>query len=260
MMQEHQITAPKCTEGGIIAEAWDLPRGYISQKHMHDETQLLFSTAGVMRVITDDGLWTLPPQRALWIPANVNHETHVQNAIQMRTLYIDPKLVNDFFQSCTVINITGLLREMILRSVEVHHLHKRCPFKSHLSRLLLAEIKASEVAPLLLPMPQDPRARRVADALMKKPESQLHLAEWAKLTGASSRTLTRCFARETGMSFMIWRRSARLICSLELLAAGRPVTDVALCVGYESQSAYQVAFKSHFGTSPGRYFLRRDLK
>ncbi|NMC48764.1 MAG: helix-turn-helix transcriptional regulator [Desulfovibrio sp.] len=56
------------------------------------------------------------------------------------------------------------------------------------------------------------------------------------------------------MTFRIWRRQARLLAALRKLAAGEPVTAVALDLGYESQSAFIAMFKRALGVTPGRYF------
>ena len=59
-------------------------------------------------------------------------------------------------------------------------------------------------------------------------------ASWA---GASRRTLTRGFRRETGLSFGDWRARARVIRALALAADGRPAGHVAAAVGYRSRHA-----------------------
>ncbi|MFX3311484.1 helix-turn-helix domain-containing protein, partial [Klebsiella pneumoniae] len=71
--------------------------------------------------------------------------------------------------------------------------------------------------------------------------------------GMSSRTLTRRFRAETGFSFNEWRQRIRLLRALELLAAGKPVTAIALDLGYDNVSAFIALFRRMFGTTPGRY-------
>jgi len=48
----------------------------------------------------------------------------------------------------------------------------------------------------------------------------------------------------------------RLLSALERLAQGRPVTDVALDVGYDSPSAFISTFRQSLGTTPRRYFAK----
>ena len=50
------------------------------------------------------------------------------------------------------------------------------------------------------------------------------------------------------------RERLRLLQALRLLAAGDPVTSVALDLGYASTSAFIFMFKRAIGTTPGRYF------
>ena len=56
------------------------------------------------------------------------------------------------------------------------------------------------------------------------------------------------------MTFGKWRQQLRLLQAMRLLAAGRPVTAVALDVGYDSPSAFIAMFKRTLGTTPHRYF------
>jgi AraC-like DNA-binding protein len=56
------------------------------------------------------------------------------------------------------------------------------------------------------------------------------------------------------MTFGKWRQQLRLLQAMQMLAAGRPVTVVALEVGYNSPSAFIAMFKRTLGTTPHRYF------
>jgi len=105
-------------------------------------------------------------------------------------------------------------------------------------------------------MPRDARARRAAEAFARRPSDRRSRAEWARLAGASERTLERLFHAEVGTSFGRWQRQVRLR-ALELLADGRSVTSVALEVGFETPSAFIAMFKSALGATPGRYFSDR---
>jgi AraC-like DNA-binding protein len=56
------------------------------------------------------------------------------------------------------------------------------------------------------------------------------------------------------MSFATWRQQARLLESLRRLAAGEPVTKVALDCGYASASAFGAMFRRSLGVPPAAYF------
>ena len=72
----------------------------------------------------------------------------------------------------------------------------------------------------------------------------------AKALGISRRAFTRLFRRETGLSFMAWRQQAFLPCAMPHLAAGEPVTTVAMDLGYENPAAFTIVFKRAFGSLP----------
>ena len=93
---------------------------------------------------------------------------------------------------------------------------------------------------------------------MAHPADNQSLSEWADTLSISSRTLSRLFRQEMGMSFIEYRNQIRLFESLKRLAAGQPVTTVALDVGFVSLSAFNSLFKRHFGKTPGHYFQRID--
>lgn len=259
MIRSCCLTKPLCDEGEFLAAAWDLPKGHLSSLHAHAEAQLLYATSGVMRVATSNGAWLLPPQFALWIPAGVEHEAYVQNSVKLHSIYMCPNLARNLFCQCKTLHVTGLLRELVIRMAKVYEQPQTWDPQSHLFNLLRSELQKSSSAPLRLPMPEDPRAKRVAVAILDDPSQSLTLVDWARRTGTSSRTLTRQFIRDTGVPFAVWRRSARLLKSLELLADGLSVTEVAYRVGYESQSAFQVSFQRQFNTTPGRFFSQSRI-
>lgn len=94
----------------------------------------------------------------------------------------------------------------------------------------------------------------LAALLAADPADQRSLAELGRAVGAAERTLSRLFRAETGLTFPQWRAQLRLQHALTLLAAGQPVTSVALACGFHTPSAFIEAFRKAFGTTPGRYW------
>jgi AraC-like DNA-binding protein/quercetin dioxygenase-like cupin family protein len=239
----------------IGALALDYPKGHSTGWHCHRRGQLIYARAGVMTVATRDGAYVVPPQRALWAPPGIEHEVRCATPLSMRTLYIAPPRRSALPEMCCVINVSPLLRELILAGVEAPGGERR---RRLIAALLLAEIRTAASAPLHLPEPQDPRLRRVTAALRADPGDRRTLAAFAQEAGASSRTLSRLFLAETGMTFGQWQRQVRLLAALVRLAQRAPVTTIALDLGYDSPSAFICAFRRTLGTTPRRYFARAD--
>ena len=60
----------------------------------------------------------------------------------------------------------------------------------------------------------------------------------------------------SGLPFGRWRTLLRLQSALPLLASGEVVSRIAARVGYETPSAFVVAFRRETGTTPAAYFGR----
>lgn len=238
----------------VRAYARTFPKGFDIPLHRHAWGQLIYARAGVMTVTVANpappGSWVVPPQRAVWVPAETGHRIRCGTLLPMRTLYIAPH-TSLLSGACCVVNVAPLLRELILSSVEAPGPARR---RRLITALILHEIRAATVAPLHLPEPSDPRLARITSALREQPGDARTLGVWARDAGASTRTLSRLFVGQAGMTFRQWQRQACLLPALVRLAEGEPVTSVAFELGYDSPSAFISAFRQALGKTPRRYF------
>ena len=222
--------------------------------HQHDASQLIYASAGVITVETDDGIWVVPPARAVWVPAGVTHSIAMSGRVALRSIYIRPALAPIAGARCRVVQVSPLLRSAVLRAVAFPQPYPEEGAEARLVAVILDEIRAADVAPLHLPMPTDPRARRVALAFRDDPADRRGRGDWARYAGTSERTLERLFHAEVGTSLGRWQQQARLLCALAVLAAGESVTAAALEVGFQTPSAFISMFRRAMGTTPARYF------
>jgi AraC-like DNA-binding protein len=231
----------------------DFDSGFRIDPHSHERAQLIYGTAGTMRVAAAGGIWIVPPQRALWMPAGVVHSIAMLDRVTMRTLYVRDDAVADMPRSCQVLPVSPLLRELIVRATELPLQYDEEGPAGHVIALLLAELHGLQSLPLQLPMPQEGRLRALCLALLAAPGDQRTLREWARTINASERTVARLFQSETGLSFGAWRQQARLLEAMGRLGSGAPVTQVALDLGYDSVSAFSAMFRRAAGASPSAY-------
>ena len=122
--------------------------------------------------------------------------------------------------------------------------------------MILDEIRSMPVDALGLPLPRDPRLRRIAQALVDDPSDERDLDAWAHWAAVGARTLSRRFVSETGFTFTAWRQRARLMRALEMLADAVPVTTIALELGYSTPSTFIGLFRRTFGETPAVYRRR----
>lgn len=239
----------------VGALAKEFPQGFVSKKHRHIRAQLLYAVTGVLEVATARGHWIIPPQRALWIPPDTDHEVRFKTAASVRTLYVRPDAfppeAPDF--PCAV-RVSPLLRELILRAVAMPMDYHENGRDGRIVALALEEIVWTPDPPLHLALPRDKRLARIYRALLANPADHRTMEEWAARAGISSRTLARLSCAEFGLPFSHWRQHIRVLASLPLLAAGQSVTAVALDLGYETPGAFTAMFRRLMGKTPSRYF------
>ena len=238
----------------VVAMAKDFPNGHVIPFHQHVRSQLLYASSGVMTVTTADGMWVVPPFRAVWIPALVKHQIICSGRLSMRTLYIKPEVVPDLPRSCCVVTVPPVLKELILYATTLPHLYNPDSSEERIMNVILDFIQTLKVTPLDLPIPRDRRLQKIFVGLTKNPAEKRTLEGWGKTVGATSRTLARLFRSEIGMSFTQWRQQVRILEGLRRLAGEEPVTTVALDLGYESPSAFIAMFRKALGSTPGQYF------
>jgi AraC-like DNA-binding protein len=171
----------------------------------------------------------------------------------MQSLYFPVDAPAPVFDArgCRVISVTSLLRELILRIATMAALDSRVAAEARLMSVLMDELALADIEPLLLPLPGDARALKVADCVLTDPADGATATDLARHCGLSVRTLERLFRAETGMPFGLWRQKAKLLESVRVLVQGGSVTEAALESGYSSVSAYIAAFKQTFGCTPG---------
>jgi AraC-like DNA-binding protein len=210
--------------------------------------QLVYATRGVLTVRTAHASWLVPPHRAVWIRAGIPFQIEMAGVVAVRMLYLRPRRRRTAAGDvCVVVNISPLLRELIVRAVGVGALDRAVPVHRRLIGVIRDELASLTAAPLQLPLPADPRATRLA-ALVR--ESDAPLATLLRRCGASRRTMERIFRAETGMALGQWLRREKLLEGLRRLAAGAPVRAVAQELGYSSPSAFISMFRRELGQTP----------
>lgn len=228
-------------------------------EHRHSRAHLFYCAEGVFRIMRKDATWMVPPSQAVWIPSYVDHSAYATQPVALLSLFIDSSATTGLPDVCQVVHVGPLLRELILKAVEVGNEYAPSGAAPRLMQVILDELIGLEPAPLSLPLASDKRVRQVCEGLLANPADERSLESWAARVGASARTLARLFVRETSLTFAEWRRQVRLLEAIDRLGKGQTVTRVALDLGYESPSAFIAMFRRTLGASPGKYFRGSDI-
>jgi AraC-like DNA-binding protein len=233
--------------------ARDEEHGISAPPHSHERAQLLYATEGLMRVQTEVGVWILPPRRALLIAPGVVHHWTSVGKVTIRTIYIEASAAAAFGDGCRVIEVSPLLRELILALLNEPIEYPIPGRGEHLAMLILSELAAAETVPIAIPWPRDRRLLAVCSAIMENPANARNIEHWADQAGASARTLIRLFPKETGLHYRQWVQQVHLAEAFGRLAQGQGVGEIAKALGYASPSAFSAMFRRILGKTPQHY-------
>jgi AraC-like DNA-binding protein/mannose-6-phosphate isomerase-like protein (cupin superfamily) len=237
----------------VLAIGHDYPASFELDRHHHLRNQLLYAEKGVVAVSTPQGAWTAPPERAVWIPAGVPHSVRMVGAVSTRSVLIAPEASPAFGDRCRVVAVSPLLRQLLVAAAAIPAEYEVDGRDGLVMRLLVAELTQAQVVRLSAPFPQSPELAAKCHAFLERPSAHDTIDAWSRDLGMGRRAFTRAFRRETGMSFAEWRQQACLLAALPRLAAGQPVTSVALDLGYDSPAAFATMFRRLAGVPPSRY-------
>ncbi|MEU6669137.1 helix-turn-helix transcriptional regulator [Streptomyces sp. NPDC046727] len=236
----------------VLAIGTDYPPDHLLVWHEHRRAQVLYAATGVMRVETADGSWTIPTARAVLIPPLTRHQV-TMTGVSTRSLYIEPAAVPWFPARCQAVDVSALLRALILEAVEMEPRYAEHSRDAAVAALILHELRNLAPLPLDVPLPSHPGLRGLCEAFLRQPDIHDPPARWCASLNVSERTLARLFQRGTGLSFSQWRQRACILQSLPHLTAGVPVTRIAVTLGYDNPAAYTAAFKRLLGRPPTAY-------
>ena len=130
---------------------------HVIASHSHDWHQLIYASEGVMWVHTAAGDWVVPPNRAVWVPAGVEHGIELTGEVLVQTIYVATDISADLPRHCSAVNVSPLLRELIVHTVKLGSLDQSEPAHARLIGFLVDQLSVLPTIPLQLPLPRDVR-------------------------------------------------------------------------------------------------------
>ena len=210
--------------------------------HHHLKSQLLLTLKGLITVETASGIWVVPPDNALWIPAHTVHKVSSYGLSMGYVAFIHPEYDHIQGKNCQLFYASSLLQALFERA-ETLDVDSKQEKDLRLMHCLLDEIQSVPLQVFHLSMPQDVRLLKITDFLLKQPEVNLDLKQWAELCLMSERNLTRLFLLETNLSINQWRRKLHVILALQWLSEGSAVHTISEKLNYDSDTSFIMMFK-----------------
>lgn len=231
--------------------------GIESDFHSHAESQLVLQVRGELTCEASNALWIVPPQSALWVPGGVSHRIRARAPLEGYSLFVEPRSGAKLPRECCAVSVSSLFRELLFRLATRPAQYDLDGPDARLVGVLLDELATARVENHRLPMPTDPRLRRLVEAIVADPADASKANIWARRAGIGERTLHRLLVKETGLSFGRWRQQLHITLAIQHMARGASVQRVAADLGYASSSSFVTMFRKALGTSPARYMAHR---
>lgn len=239
----------------VIATERLYPSGFIHPDHTHARGQFAFAAEGAMTVLTTAGNWIVPPQCAVWLPADIPHEMQMSGQVRMLNAFVrqEAQQARALPRHCRVLSTSRLLRDLISEAVRQPALYAPMTRAGRIMALLVDEIAAMPPLALNAPLPKEPRLAAFCRDVLAAPSASLGVDEAARRVGLSRRSFTRLFREQLGVSYVAWREQACLLAAIAWFAQGRSITQVAYDLGYGSPTAFSAMFKRIVGVAPHHY-------
>ncbi|AZZ96744.1 helix-turn-helix transcriptional regulator [Pseudoalteromonas sp. R3] len=240
----------------IFPRPTTMPANEHVRSHSHHWGQITYISDSVMSIFTPQGTFVIPPQQALWIPPNVEHETFCRYGGHFRSVYIDEKYAAILGDQAKTLVVDALLKEMILTICTWPEDYLLDDKTERFIQVFIDRLELAPTSAFFIPKADDQRLLPIVSELYSNPGCTRTLEQWGEQVGASARTLNRLFHKSFAMSFSQWKQKLRALRAVEMLTAGETQQVIAQQLGFESSSAFNSAFKKYFGTTPRQYLKR----
>jgi len=251
------ITPSKESEQGLSNPITVVSRAIIMNsvvnKHSHSWGQFVYAHSGVLAISTPLNRYIVPPEQGVWLLPEVEHEVTAISNVQLTSFYFDVTLLDDLPNECCVLKVNDFLKALIIEANTIESDYQWDSTDGRLLHLILDRLIQAPNEIFQLPYPKDHRLLKLLSEIQLCPENNKTLAEWGGIVGASARTLSRLFKKETGLNYSEWRQRLNIQIAISQLSLGKSITSISLHLGYESPSAFIHMFKTKTGMTPSFY-------
>lgn len=221
--------------------------------HTHDWHQLIYSINGSFVVALEDKWQVVTPNQAIWVPIGFKHTSGTQGGAEFRNLYVANLPGSKMPSVCTVYSVSDLLRSLVVELEGEVLAENSGRYSSLIIELLLHHLQRLPTHNFHLPWPKATMLKKYCEALFENPADEKSIDEWASKLGASSRTLSRKFESEVGITLRDWRTKLRVFHALEWLYRNQSITEIAIDLGYSSVSSFSYMFHKEMGMTPSEW-------
>ena len=237
----------------ITVVSRSIAKDSVVSTHSHRWGQFVYAHLGVLAVSTPFNRYIVPPEQGVWILPEIEHEVTAISDVQLTSFYFDLVLLEQLPVESCVLQVNDFLKTLIKEADTIESDYQWNSTDGRLLHLILDRLSLAPNKVFKLPYPKDHRLLNLLSEIQSFPGNNNTLDEWGKIVGASARTLSRLFKKETGLSYSEWRQRLNIQIAISQLSLGKSITSISLHLGYESPSSFIHMFKTKTGMTPSFY-------
>jgi AraC-like DNA-binding protein len=226
--------------------------------HHHERAQLLYCSQGSFHLEITNKAFLVPPTRAIWIPAKMQHHAYSAQRVSHRSLYFDIHHFKHLATQMEVIKVSPLLKELIIKACSFKPNYPEKSPESRIGMVIVDEILKATTEPFFLPLSKNTKLTSIKhyilDHLANKP-THIQIAEAFHI---NPKTLSRLCKKETGMTLEQWVMQIKLLKAIEMISTGATTTLTAQSLGYSNDSAFIYMFKKLTGGTPSELYAKQN--
>ncbi|MGG4664260.1 helix-turn-helix transcriptional regulator [Providencia vermicola] len=226
------------------------------KSHSHPFGQMLYVVCGIMEMEVAGKHYLAPPEFCIWIPANIPHASFNKESVKFRIVDFSHEYNDVLAQRPCVVRLSTIFQSIMTDMYQRGVVQPETEQDLRLAHVLIDQFSLSPCQDTYLPATKDKFLAPILQELQNDPADNTTLAQWAKRSYTSERTLSRRCQQELGMSFSEWRQRLRYLHAVAGLERGKSVHEVALDVGYSSASAFIAMFQQISGVTPDRFRVK----
>lgn len=239
--------------------------------HHHNDYELYFLISGSRKYFLSTQIFTIQPNQIMLIKPNVSHQVTINLNIpyERYVLYISPKMMSQLCNEFPSINQTpdtpffnlpeNAFKQAIKLLLKLKHethirdTHSGDSIKSTLAELLISIHRNNNISTISTSK-SDIRLQNAIDYIIENYAEPLTLEECAKVACMSNSHFSRVFHQTTALSFKEFLNRIRIDKACELLEnTSESITQIALIVGFSSESYFGYIFRKIENVSPSDY-------
>lgn len=227
-----------------------------AERHRHPRAQMLYCDEGIMKVNCGKQSWLVNSLQGVWIPGNIEHQVFFPAIASVNSIFIDPDMAENLPVNSFTFDATPFFKNLVLKIASLKSSELDMPKNRRLLMVLLDELTVIQPSTHFLPLSDDSRVMAILDEVRQNLSGNLSVTYFANKFGMSSRTLTRLFYKEIGMSLNEWTIQMKLNEAIKRLENNNMIKEIAIDLGYENAGSFIDIFKKRFHETPGNYYTK----